>query len=95
MTYIVASEITRRDARSRRLWHMGYAWGVIRSLCNSRQLQFLLSHRADDWSSLFGNFTKFGLGLISIMFDVLFMLQHYVFYPSGNNALKKVPHDEL
>lgn len=26
------------------------------------------------------NFTKFGLGMISILFDVLFMLQHYVFY---------------
>lgn len=56
---------------------------------------FIIAYNYDDWSSLFGNFTKFGLGLISIMFDVLFMLQHYVFYPSGNNALKKVPHDEL
>ena len=26
------------------------------------------------------NFTKFGLGLISILFDIFFLLQHYVFY---------------
>lgn len=34
----------------------------------------------DDWQSLFGDPTKFGLGLFSVMFDVLFLLQHYVFY---------------
>ena len=26
------------------------------------------------------NFTKFGLGLISILFDVFFLVQHYVLY---------------
>ncbi len=34
----------------------------------------------DDWSSIFGDPTKFGLGLFSVLFDVFFMLQHYVFY---------------
>lgn len=34
----------------------------------------------DDWDSIFGDFTKFGLGIFSIAFDVLFILQHYVFY---------------
>lgn len=34
----------------------------------------------DDWVTIFNNFTKFGLGFISILFDVFFMLQHYVFY---------------
>lgn len=27
-----------------------------------------------------GNPTKFGLGLFSVLFDVLFMVQHYVLY---------------
>ncbi|KAK8786332.1 hypothetical protein V5799_023889 [Amblyomma americanum] len=56
---------------------------------------FIIAYNYDDWSSLFGNFTKFGLGFISIMFDVLFMLQHYVFYRNGNSSHKKVAHDEL
>lgn len=34
----------------------------------------------DDWVSIFGDPTKFGLGLFSICFDVFFIIQHYVFY---------------
>uniref|UniRef100_A0A131YYR3 Cystinosin n=1 Tax=Rhipicephalus appendiculatus TaxID=34631 RepID=A0A131YYR3_RHIAP len=56
---------------------------------------FIIAYNYDDWSSLFGNFTKFGLGAISIMFDVVFMVQHYVLYPNGNSGVKKVPHDDL
>lgn len=41
---------------------------------------FLLAYNYDDWISIFGNFTKFGLGLNSIMFDILFLVQHYVLY---------------
>lgn len=41
---------------------------------------FLLSYNYDDWISIFGNFTKFGLGIISIAFDLLFVVQHYVLY---------------
>jgi len=35
---------------------------------------------ADDWSEVFTNFTKFGLGAFSIVFDVVFVLQHYYLY---------------
>ena len=31
-----------------------------------------------DWSGVTGNPVKFGLGNISILFDVIFMMQHYV-----------------
>ena len=41
---------------------------------------FVLAYNNDDWSSFFGDPTKFFLGLFSVMFDVFFMLQHYVFY---------------
>ena len=34
----------------------------------------------DDWTSIFGSPTKLGLGLLSIFFDVIFMVQHYVLY---------------
>lgn len=46
---------------------------------------FLLAYNNDDWSSIFGDFTKFGLGAISILFDFLFMVQHYCLYPSKGN----------
>ncbi|XP_038069200.1 cystinosin-like [Patiria miniata] len=41
---------------------------------------FLLSYNNDDWNSIFGDPTKFGLGFFSILFDVLFMVQHYILY---------------
>jgi cystinosin len=33
-----------------------------------------------DWTGITGNPVKFGLGNITIVFDVIFFLQHYVFY---------------
>ncbi len=33
-----------------------------------------------DWSGVTGNPVKFGLGNVSVVFDVIFILQHYVFY---------------
>lgn len=41
---------------------------------------FLLSYNYDDWVSIFGNLTKFGLGVFSISFDCLFLVQHYILY---------------
>ncbi|KJE93848.1 cystinosin-like protein [Capsaspora owczarzaki ATCC 30864] len=41
---------------------------------------FLLAYNSDDWSSIFGDPTKFGLGLFSVVFDVLFIIQHYCLY---------------
>ncbi|KFD67703.1 LOW QUALITY PROTEIN: hypothetical protein M514_08558, partial [Trichuris suis] len=34
----------------------------------------------NEWSQLFGDFTKFGLGLQSIIFDVIFFVQRYGLY---------------
>lgn len=34
----------------------------------------------NDWSGLTGNPMKLGLANVSILFDVVFMLQHYVLY---------------
>lgn len=33
-----------------------------------------------DWTGITGNPVKFGLSNISIVFDVIFILQHYVLY---------------
>ncbi|XP_032511091.2 cystinosin homolog isoform X1 [Danaus plexippus] len=40
----------------------------------------LNAYNYNDWVSFFGDATKFGLGLFSLVFDIFFILQHYVFY---------------
>jgi LCT (Lysosomal Cystine Transporter) family transporter len=39
-----------------------------------------------DWSAILGNPVKFGLGGISVVFDILFMVQHYVLYTDARKA---------
>ena len=41
---------------------------------------FLISYNYNDWKSIFGDPTKFGLGALTILFDLLFMFQHYVLF---------------
>ncbi|XP_076814053.1 cystinosin-like [Clavelina lepadiformis] len=44
-------------------------------------LQMILqSYNNDEWDLIFGDPTKFGLGLFSVLFDVLFIIQHYILY---------------
>ncbi|KAI6647559.1 Cystinosin-like protein isoform X3 [Oopsacas minuta] len=40
----------------------------------------ILAYNFNDWLSIFGDFVKFWLGVISIGFDIIFVLQHYVLY---------------
>ncbi|KAJ1568043.1 hypothetical protein HK405_003822 [Cladochytrium tenue] len=54
--------------------------------------QFLDASLAADWSGIWGNPVKLGLSILSIFFDVLFMVQHYVLYkqdvePDGSSSL--------
>ena len=41
---------------------------------------FLDAFLSNDYSGINGNLPKLGLSLLAIGFDILFMLQHYVFY---------------
>lgn len=41
------------------------------------------SYLQGDWSGLTGNPTKLALGNISIFFDVIFMVQHYLMFPKS------------
>ncbi|XP_050342866.1 cystinosin homolog isoform X2 [Nymphalis io] len=47
----------------------------------------LNAYNYNDWISFFGDATKFGLGLFSLVFDIFFMLQHYVFYRDARYIL--------
>ncbi|KAI8148516.1 PQ loop repeat-domain-containing protein [Fennellomyces sp. T-0311] len=43
--------------------------------------QLLLdAYLSGDWSGVSGDPVKFGLGFVSIIFDLLFMMQHYILY---------------
>ncbi|NP_001018407.1 cystinosin precursor [Danio rerio] len=41
---------------------------------------FLEAYNNDKWRFIFGDPTKFGLGIFSIFFDILFIIQHYCLY---------------
>ncbi|XP_072796424.1 cystinosin [Vicugna pacos] len=41
---------------------------------------FLQSYNNDQWTLIFGDPTKFGLGIFSIFFDIVFFIQHYCLY---------------
>lgn len=41
---------------------------------------FTFEFHADDWGSIFGDPTKFGFGLVTVVFEVLHYFQHYVLY---------------
>ncbi|XP_045842297.1 cystinosin isoform X2 [Meles meles] len=41
---------------------------------------FLQSYNNDQWTLIFGDPTKFGLGIFSIFFDVVFFIQHFCLY---------------
>ncbi|XP_047485058.1 LOW QUALITY PROTEIN: cystinosin homolog [Penaeus chinensis] len=49
---------------------------------------FILSYNYNDWGSIFGDPTKFGLGIFSIIFDIFFMVQHYILYRGNEDYLR-------
>lgn len=54
----------------------------------------MLVEISDTFSEFFSNFTKFGLGCISLMFDLLFMFQHYVLYRNSDVVVTEELVDE-
>ncbi|KAH9634231.1 hypothetical protein HF086_012693, partial [Spodoptera exigua] len=54
----------------------------------------LNAYNYNDWISFFGDATKFGLGLFSLVFDIFFILQHYVFYREGKEFVRVNSSDE-
>lgn len=56
---------------------------------------FLLAYNHDDWSTLSGNMAKLGLGLFSVMFDVIFSIQHFILYGNHRREDKRALLNEL
>ena len=42
-----------------------------------------------DWSVITGDPVKFGLGLLSVAFDILFVIQHYVCFRNNRPSLSE------
>ncbi|XP_018011971.1 cystinosin homolog isoform X3 [Hyalella azteca] len=50
----------------------------------------IIAYNYNDWTSIFGDPTKFGLGLFSMIFDVFFMVQHYILYRNSRHGVTLV-----
>lgn len=48
-----------------------------------------------DWTGVTANPVKFGLSNITIVFDIIFMLQHYVLYRGSEQHLDNDDEEEL
>ena len=48
----------------------------------------VLAYNFNDWQSIFGDFVKFWLGAITIGFDVIFMIQHYILYRTKGEGIR-------
>lgn len=77
----VPQAIANQRRRSTVGWSIGQVlldfFGGILSIA-----QLLIdSHLQGDWSGVTGNPVKFGLGNVSLLFDLVFMTQHYILFP--------------
>jgi hypothetical protein len=43
-----------------------------------------------DFTQILGNPVKFGLGFVSLLFDIVFMVQHYMVYANGTSGMVPV-----
>lgn len=55
------------------LLDFGGGWLSLSQLILDSSLQ-------NDWSGITGNPVKFGLGNVTILFDIIFFVQHYLLY---------------
>ncbi|XP_006761551.2 PREDICTED: cystinosin isoform X1 [Myotis davidii] len=61
-------------------WSIGNVLLDFTGGCFSLLQMFLQSYNNDHWTLVFGDPTKFGLGLFSIFFDIVFFIQHFCLY---------------
>ncbi|KAK8161546.1 PQ loop repeat-domain-containing protein [Phyllosticta citrichinensis] len=55
---------------------------------------FIDSALEGDWTGITGNPVKFGLGNVSILFDVIFLIQHYALYRNATKVVEIQGRDE-
>ncbi|KAF4322140.1 hypothetical protein BBO99_00002801 [Phytophthora kernoviae] len=65
-------------------------WNVLLDIAGgmlSIGQQVLDSAATHDWTAMTGDPVKFSLGFVSIIVDIVFILQHYVLYAENNNFM--------
>ncbi|TMW67623.1 hypothetical protein Poli38472_011243 [Pythium oligandrum] len=67
-------------------------WNVLLDIAGgllSIGQQLLDSWATHDWSAITGDPVKFSLGFVSIIVDIVFILQHYVWYAENNRLYER------
>eukprot|EP00521_Asterionellopsis_glacialis_P021059 CAMPEP_0195337300 /NCGR_PEP_ID=MMETSP0708-20121125/16817_1 /TAXON_ID=33640 /ORGANISM="Asterionellopsis glacialis, Strain CCMP134" /LENGTH=140 /DNA_ID=CAMNT_0040408275 /DNA_START=35 /DNA_END=457 /DNA_ORIENTATION=- len=86
--YLLSYVYQRKSTVGWSIWNiiLDFTGGVLSDLQ-------LIGDCADfgDWSGITGNLAKFGLGFVSISFDIIFMIQHYVLYPCQHGDTLAAP----
>jgi len=75
--------------KSTKGWSIGYVMLDILGGSMSIFQMLLISYNYDDWGSLIGDVGKLGLGAFSIVFDILFIIQHYILYRPKSRSVSK------
>ena len=53
----------------------------------------LIAWNYDDWKTFLGDFTKFGLAILTIIYDLIFIVQHYCLYKKEDGSYKQLNDD--
>jgi cystinosin len=67
-------------------WSIYMVWMIFIGGSGSVIQMLLLAYNNDDWSSVSGNLAKLCLGLVSVFFSVIFLIQHFCVYKTPRNA---------
>ena len=53
------------------------------------QMVFIAAN-TNDWKTFLGNPAKCGIGIASILFDIVFIVQHYVLYRNNKHEYRQI-----
>lgn len=74
-------------------WSIGnILFDILGGLLSLTQI-FLLAINYNDWPSIWGSITKLVLAIVSIIFDLIFITQHYCLY--RNQKQKPIEYEVL
>jgi cystinosin len=76
--------VTNYRNRSTKGWSIGQILLDLSGGMLSITQQSIDSYLQRDWSGITGNPVKFALGNVSMIYDCIFMTQHYVLYADSN-----------
>ncbi|XP_027206053.1 cystinosin homolog [Dermatophagoides pteronyssinus] len=68
-------------------WTIWMIWLDITGGSFSMLQMLTIAYNYDDWRTLLGNLPKFGLGLASVLYDLIFLFQHYILYRNSTTEL--------